>query len=422
MDQAGDDDVGVNWAGNLQYSAGRLVQPRSLEELQEQVAGSTRIKPVGSRHSFNAIADTDGDLLSLAGMPRVFELDEQARSVTIDAGMRYGELAVRLRERGWALENMASLPHITVVGSVATGTHGSGNRVPPLSAQVNAVGLVTADGELRRFARGDEEFGGAVVNLGALGVVIRISLDVVPGFEGRQDVYDGLSWDGVFDDFEELTSAAYSVSLFTRWSGERFGHAWLKSTRGGELPEAGQPPETIQGVKPLGRHIGLAEGPAEAATEQTGIWGSWDERLPHFKLNFTPSNGTELQSEYLLPREQAVEGMRRMRALGDRMAPHLMVSEVRTMAADDQWLSAAYGRETVGFHFTWRQHVEEVAALLPALEDELLPLGARPHWGKLFTTTQVAGLYPRFVDFQALAQRTDPGGKFRNEFLETMLG
>lgn len=418
---AGMQEPELNWARNLQYSAARLLTPRSVEELQEEVAASARLRAVGSRHSFNTIADTDGDLVSLAGLPRTFELDEQARTVTIDAGTRYGELAEALQARGWALENMASLPHITVVGSVATGTHGSGNRIPPLSAQVNAVELITADGELRRFTREDQEFGGVVVNVGALGVVSRISLDVVPSFELRQDVYDGLSWDGVFGDFEELTSAAYSVSLFTRWSGERFGHAWLKSARGGELPAADQPPETIQGIRPLGHHIGLAEGPAEAATEQTGLWGSWDERLPHFKLNFTPSNGTELQSEYLLPRQNAVEGMRRMRELGEQMAPHLMVSEVRTMAADDQWLSAAHGRDTVGFHFTWRQHVEEVAALLPKLEEQLLPLGARPHWGKLFATDELAGLYPRFDDFRALAGRLDPQGKLRNPFLDSLV-
>ncbi|WP_300342156.1 D-arabinono-1,4-lactone oxidase [Nesterenkonia sp.] len=410
-------EVGFNWARNLQYSAGRLLQPRSVEELQGEVAASPRLRAVGSRHSFNTIADTDGDLVSLAGLPRVFELDESARTVTIDAGTRYGELAEALQARGFALQNMASLPHITVVGSVATGTHGSGDRNPPLSHAVREVEIVLADGSLRTFVRGEEDFAGAVVNLGALGVVTRVTLDVVPSFELRQDVYDGISWDGVLESFEQLTSAAYSVSLFTRWTGETFGHAWLKTARA----DGAEAPAELLGRPALDYNIGLAEGPAEAATEQTGVWGSWDARLPHFRMNFTPSNGTELQSEYLLPREHAVEAMRRLRALGDRIQPHLMVSEIRTMAADDQWLSPAYGRQTVGFHFTWRQHTEEVTALLPVLEEQLGDLQARPHWGKLFSATNLAALYPRFDDFRSLAERLDPEGVFHNDFLRRTL-
>lgn len=405
--------VGANWAGNLTYSAGRLLQPNTLDELREQVAGAERIKPVGSRHSFNTIADTHGDMLTLAGLPQIFELDEESRTVTVDAGTRYGDVAAALQSRGWALQNMASLPHITLVGSVATGTHGSGDANPPLSAAVSSVELVLADGSIRTLRRGEDEFAGVVVGLGALGVVTQLSLDVVPSFQVRQDVYPGLGWDAVLENFEQLTGAAYSVSLFTRWVGETFDQAWLKSTD--------DPAPELLGVTALQRDIPMVEGLAEATTAQSGAWGSWDTRLPHFKLDFTPSNGTELQSEYLMPREQAVEGMRRMQKLGAQMEPHLLSSEIRTMAADDQWMSPAFGRDTVGFHFTWRQHINEVIALIPRIEEQLLPLGARPHWGKLFNTTEVAPLYPRFADFRQLAEELDPQHRFRNRFLKAVL-
>ncbi|NDK30984.1 galactokinase [Nesterenkonia sp. Hz 6-5] len=401
-----------NWAGNVEYSARRIAAPSSYGELRSLISSSDRVKAIGSRHSFSTIAHTVGDLISLEDLPRVFEIDEQAGTVTVDAGIRYGELAQLLQERGWALQSMASLPHITVVGSVATGTHGSGDDVPALSAAVRSVEMMVADGSTRIWRRGDQNFGGVVVSLGALGVVTRLSLDIVPSFELRQDVYDGLPWQAVLENFDALTGAAYSVSLFTRWVGETFGHAWLKSTQ--------NPPEELCGTRALTHDVGLVEGAVEATTAQSGVWGSWDARLPHFKLHFTPSNGNELQSEYLLPRENAVEALRRMRDLGPHLEPHLLLSEVRTMAPDDQWMSPAYGRQTVGIHFTWRQHPHEVAALLPLIEEQLMPLGARPHWGKLSAAPSLGQLYPRFPEFCRLAAELDPEGRFRNDFLDRL--
>ncbi|KUG59911.1 FAD-binding protein [Nesterenkonia jeotgali] len=402
-----------NWAGNLTYSSTRLERPRSIDELAQLVAESDQVKALGSRHSFSSVADTTGTLITLTEMPRVFVLDTEARTVTFDAATRYGDLAAALQAEGWALPNMASLPHITVAGSVATGTHGSGNANPPLASSVRSLEMVLADGSLRTFRRGEADFDGAVVSLGALGIVTTLTLEVIPSFEVRQDIYEGVSWEGVLENFEELTGAAYSVSLFTRWADEHFGLVWMKSTQ--------EPPAEVLGVSARREDIGLAGGPPEFATEQGGRWGSWDQRLPHFRLDFTPSNGDELQSEYLLPRENAVEGLRRMRALAAEIEPLLLISEIRTMAADEQWLSGASGRETVGFHFTWLQREVEVAALLPRLEEQLLPLGARPHWGKRFATTEIASHYPRLGDFTRLAKELDPKGRFRNAFLDEML-
>ncbi|GAA4913385.1 D-arabinono-1,4-lactone oxidase [Nesterenkonia rhizosphaerae] len=406
-------EPGSNWANNLQYQAAQLMRPRNLDELHSAVVSSGRIKPLGSRHSFNTIADTSGALVDLSEMPRIFDIDEAIPAVTVDAAMRYGELALLLQQRGWALQNMASLPHISVVGSVATGTHGSGDRNPPLAAAVREVQLMTGTGTLRTLRRGEPDFGAAVVSLGALGVVTQISLDIVPSFQVRQDVYQGLGWEQVLFNFDQLTSSAYSVSLFTRWGADTFGHAWLKSTE--------NPPEELLGVHALTDDIGLVEGTAERTTPQSGVWGSWDQRLPHFKLEFTPSNGSELQTEYLLPRDNAVPAMQELRRMGEQLDPHLLITEIRTMAADEQWLSGAFQRDTVGFHFTWRQHTLDVLSLLPLLEERLLPLGARPHWGKLFAVPDLTGMYPRLGDFTTVAEQMDPEGKFHNDFLTTVL-
>lgn len=403
-------DAGSNWAGNIRYAARELHRPTSVEELRRIVSASRGLRPLGSRHSFSAIADTGGDLIELTALPRTLEIDEDAAVVTVSAGLRYGDLAPALDAAGFALANMGSLPHITVGGATATGTHGSGDGNGTLSRQVAALEFVTVEGDLVRVARGEADFDGAVVHLGALGVVTRVTLDLVPRFTLRQDVYRGLAWDVVLEHFDELTAAAYSVSMFTSWAGERFGDLWLKSTSA--------LPEELYGVRPLVDSVGLAEGKASNTTEQGGVEGAWFERLPHFKLGYTPSNGEELQTEYLLTRRTALEGIRQVRELADLVAPHLLISELRTMAADDLWLSGAYGTDAVGIHFTWKYRPAEVAALLPLIEERLLPLGARPHWGKVSAATDLDRQFPRLDDFRALADRWDPRGKLRNRYLD----
>ncbi|MET0304227.1 MAG: FAD-binding protein [Microbacteriaceae bacterium] len=403
-------DAGHNWAGNIAYAARELHRPTSLEDLRQIVRASRGLRPLGSRHSFSSIADTTGDLVDVTALPAEVDIDEETATATVAAGVRYGDLAVRLEARGWALKNMASLPHITVGGSISTGTHGSGDRNGTLSAAVAAVEFVTADGELVALARGDEGFEGAVVSLGALGVIVRVTLDVVPSYRMRQDVYGMVSWQSVLERFDEISGAAYSVSMFTNWTGDDFGDVWMKAT--GDLPEE------LVGVRPFGAAQGLADGPPDNTTEQGGVEGVWHDRLPHFKMGFTPSNGEELQSEFLVPRPRILEALELIRELGDDIAPHLLVTELRTMAADDLWLSGAYETDAVGIHFTWKPHPSEVGALLHPIEDRLLGLGARPHWGKVSHATDLEALYPRLDDFRALADRYDPRGKLRNRYLD----
>ncbi|PYC88379.1 FAD-binding protein [Streptomyces tateyamensis] len=404
----------TNWAGNIVFGAERFHQPASVAELQRIVAGSRSLRVLGSGHSFNAIADTAGDLVSVAGLPRSVELDERAGTVTVSAGMRYGELAEVLDRAGYALHNLGSLPHISVAGACATGTHGSGVANGSLATAVRAVELVTADGGLRTIDRGAAQFPGSVVALGALGVVTRLTLDVVPAFEIRQWVYEGLPTAALRERFEEIVAAAYSVSLFTRWRGEQIDQVWIKR-RGG--PDA---PATWHGAA-------LADGPRhpvpgcppEPCTRQLGVPGRWHARLPHFRLDFTPSSGEELQSEYFVARTDAVAAFDALDAVRDRIAPALQISEIRTVAADALWLSPAYARDCVAFHFTWHPDAVAVAEAVRTVEEALSAFAARPHWGKVFTMAPetVRERYPRWADFGTLLGDFDPAGKFRNEFL-----
>lgn len=411
-----------NWAGNLTYSAARVHSPATVAQVQELVRGSGKLRALGSRHSFNTIADTTEDLVSLAQLNRVVALDREARTVTVEGGITYGQLGLALQAEGFALHNMASLPHISVAGACATATHGSGDGNGNLATAVCALEFVAADGELVRLSRerDGDVFGGAAVSLGGLGLITQLTLDIQPSFVMQQEVYENLPTAQLDADFEAVVSSAYSVSLFTDWHSERIGQVWIKR----HLPEGAalDVAPSFFGAAPAtaARHP-IAGLPADPCTVQLGVAGPWHERLPHFRIDQTPSIGAELQSEYFVPRAQAVAALRELRALHEQIAPLLMVSEVRTVAADTLWLSPCYNEAQVGLHFTFKRDEPAVRRLLPQIEQRLAPLGARPHWGKLFTMepAHVRSLYQRLPDFQALLRRYDPQGKFRNAFLET---
>jgi alditol oxidase len=404
--------VRTNWAGNVTFAARRVHQPSSLPELQRLVAHSDRIRALGTGHSFSPVADTRGDLVSVAGLPPLIETDSERGTVTVSAGLRYGELAVELNKAGRALANLASLPHISVAGACATGTHGSGDANGGLATAVEAVEMVTADGSLVSVDRAAEP--GAVVALGALGIVTRLTLATRPAFEIAQYVYEDVPLGQVRDHFDEIFASAYSVSVFTGWHGPRAGQIWAKRRTDQPMPrwDYGRPADGP-------RHPVPGMPPANC-TEQQGVPGPWHERLPHFRLEFTPSAGDELQSEYLLPRGHAAGLFDALAPIAAELAAVLQVSEIRTVAADGLWLSPACQRGTVAVHFTWINDWPAVAPVLALVEKQLGPLRARPHWGKLFTTAPavVHGCYERAGDFRDLMRRYDPAGKFRNDLLD----
>ena len=409
---------GRNWAGNVTYSAGRVAEPVTVAELQELVASEERLRVVGSRHCFNDIADTTGVHVSLARLEPEGPARVGEGTFRVPAWWRYGDLVPALRAEGVALANLASLPHISVAGAVQTGTHGSGDAVGSLATQVSAVELVDGRGALVRLERGDADFDGAVVGLGALGVVTHVELDVAPERPVAQWVYEGARLDAVLGDLSSVTGAGDSVSMFTTWADPLvISQVWVKSAaepRAGAVVAAGAVPadgprHPIAGIDP------------EPCTPQLGQYGPWYDRLPHFRLEFTPSVGAELQSEYLVPRAEAVAAVEAVAALAERIAPLLFVCEIRTMAADRLWLSPAYGADTVGIHFTWHPDEAAVRAFLPTLE-AALPDTARPHWGKVFTLPgdRVAARFPRWQDFAGLRARMDPDRRFANAYLDQL--
>jgi xylitol oxidase len=410
-----------NWAGNLEYSTERLHPANSLGQVQEFVKRESKLKVLGTRHCFNDIADSTQNLLSLKPMDRVVALDSKARTATVAAGITYGQLSPYLHEKGFALHNLASLPHISVAGACTTATHGSGEKNGNLATAVSALELVTAKGDVVSLSRelDGETFRGAVVGLGALGVITQITLDLQPTFMMRQYVYENLPLNQLKEHFDAIEASGYSVSLFTDWQKQRLNEVWIKSRM-----EAGQAfdaaPEFF-GAKRAHKNLHpIAELSAENCTEQMGVPGPWYERLPHFRMGFTPSAGKELQTEYFVPRQHALEAILAVERLGDQVTPHLMISEIRTIAADHFWMSPCHQQDCVAIHFTWKQDWPAVSQLLPVIEKELAPFQARPHWGKLFTMspTVLKSRYERLPEFIELSKKYDPQGKFRNAFLE----
>ena len=409
-----------NWAGNLEYSSADVRRPESVAELADIVAAAPRVKALGSRHSFNRVGDTDGLHVLLDALPQQVELDANKGTVRVSGGVSYGALCRTLEESGVAIHNLASLPHISVAGAVQTGTHGSGVDNPSLAGAVESIDLVRASGEQVTLTRADgDEFLASVVGIGALGIVTGLELAVRPSFRMRQRVLEDLPWDNALADFSTIVSSAYSVSLFTDYAGDRINQVWLKA-----LDEE-QPLANLFGATAaLNPRHPLPDMSAENCTAQLDEPGLWLDRLPHFRHEFTPSNGDELQSEFILPLEHAPAALQAVRSLAGQLAPLLFVSEIRTGAADEFWLSPFYRQQSVALHFTWKPLQPEVEAFLPVLEEALRPFGARPHWGKLFTPEghDWETLYPRFANFRSFAAGRDPDGKFRNALLDGILG
>lgn len=407
----------TNWAGNHIYRAGALHRPETLDELRALVALSSRLRVLGSRHSFNAVADSE-ELVELGALPADVVVDHEAQTVSLGAGVRYGDLAEPLKAEGVAIANLASLPHISVAGAIATGTHGSGDGNGNLATSVAALELVTSSGDVVSAARGDADFDGMVVGLGALGAVTRVTLDVEPAFDVRQRVFEGLEWDALFEHFDEITACGYSVSVFTRW-GDIADQVWVKS-RVSDAPEEER--EELFGALPATteRHPILGIDPVNC-TPQLGVAGAWSDRLPHFKMGFTPSNGDEIQSEFHVARRHAAAAIEAMLGLAAELRPLLQVTELRTIAADGLWMSPEYEQDSLAIHFTWVPDQAEVERVLLDVEAALEPFAPRPHWGKVFhaDADTIARRYERLPDFVALAERLDPRGAFRNDWLAT---
>ena len=415
--------VRKNWAGNYTYKAPNLHKPKTVADVQALVKTLDRQKALGSCHCFNDIADSPQNQISTQHLNGIIGIDEKSSTVTVEAGARYGQLAPLLDEKGYALHNLASLPHISVAGACSTATHGSGVTNGNLASAVRGIEFVTANSDVVNLSRNKDgnAFNGAVVGLGALGIITKVTLAIEKTYQVRQDLFQDLPLQSLQNHLDAILSSGYSVSLFTDWKNQNISQVWIK--RRVETDTKALGPD-FYGAKAATKNLHpITRLSAENCTEQLGVAGRWYERLPHFKMGFTPSNGEELQSEYFVPRQNALDALLAIEKKGNLIFPQLMISEIRTITADNLWMSPCFEQDCVAIHFTWKQNWPEVSKLLPMIEAELAPYQARPHWGKLFTMAPavVQSRYEKIPDFLALVNHYDPQRKFNNAFLNLNL-
>jgi xylitol oxidase len=409
-----------NWASNYQYKAKNLLEPKTVEELQALVKKLDSQKALGSCHCFNNIADSPENQISTKNFNKLISFDEENLTVTVEAGVRYGDFAEELHQKGFALNNLASLPHISVAGAMATATHGSGVGNGNLASAVRAMELVNPAGELLNFSqeKDGDKFNGMVVNLGALGIVTKVTLAIEPTFDVRQDVFQNLPVSALKDNFDKIMSSGHSVSLFTDWQNDNVSQVWIKRKVSADTQD--MPATYFEATAATKDLHPITELSAENCTAQMGVAGPWFDRLPHFKMGFIPSSGEELQSEFFVPRDRAMEAYLAVEAMREEIGPLLFITEIRTIKADNLWLSTAYKRESVAIHFTWKQMDKEVRALLPKIEAALAPFDVRCHWGKIFSIDKATlhERYERMDDFLVLVDEFDPKRKLKNAYLD----
>ena len=411
----------TNWAGNLEYATDVFYKPSTVEELQELVRSADQVRPLGTTHCFNPIADSKHGQITVREFDTNIEIDEGSMTATINAGASYGQICKELYQQGFALHNLASLPHISVAGAIATATHGSGVTNGNLGSAISAMEFIDANGELHSLSRKEHQDLGAgiITHLGCLGVITRLTLDLKPKYEVAQQVFLNLPVSNLLDNFLDVMSGGYSVSLFTDYQSDTVNQVWVKSKEEANIGSG----DDYYGAIPADRDVHpIIEISAENCTKQLGVAGPWYDRLPHFRMEFTPSSGKELQSEFFVPAKHAVEAFEFISTLKDQLKPVLMISEIRSIAADDQWMSPFYKQDSIAFHFTWEQDREGVEKVLPIIQNGLEPYGVKPHWGKVFTIApeKIRSLYPNLSKFKAAVQEFDPNGKFRNEFVNTL--
>jgi xylitol oxidase len=409
-----------NWSGNVDLSAATFHQPRTVAEAQRIVAASGAVRAVGAGHTFNQLVVTGGDLISLEHLPRRVEVAADRTTVTVDAGIRYGELAPALDAEGLALANMASLPFFTVVGACATGTHGSGDTNRGLAAAVRGLELITASGDLGIVDDGDDPdtVAAMAVGLGAFGLVTSLTLAVEPRYEMAQTIDVDVPLGATIDRLDEVMASAYSVSLFTNWLGDSIHSLWRKY----RLDE-------LQAPRPEVLELGGTSATAPLVDYHTAAAmapGPWYERLPHVRWDRPDAPRPQLQSEWFVARRHGPDALRAMVALGPRVAPAMtggVLAEIRSVAADDPWLSP-FAEDTLALHFSWASDPGLCAPVIPLIEEALTPFEPRPHWGKLYTMAaeDIRSRYPRFDDWARLVAAYDPTGTFANDHVRALLG
>ena len=407
-----------NWSGTVTFADSQTIAPATVAEFSDVIASNPKVRARGSAHCFNAIADTDAISVTFENLPHDLVINKEKQTVTVSAGIKYGELAVALEERGWALHNMASLPHISIAGAIATATHGSGVGNGNLATAVRSLELVLPDGSMKKVSKGDENFEGYVVGLGLTGIATRIELAIEPTFSISQTVYRGMSRETYAANLDEIMSLAYSVSYFTTWAAAGGGEVWAKFRSGSVAPDG-----LFEAYPATSNRHPLPGLNPEPCTEQMALSGPWHLRLPHFKMEFTPSAGDEIQSEFFVDRKDAPAAIAALEKIAPQINEILWVTEIRAIAADELWMSPHFQRDSIGIHFTWKK-VDAVYEFVKVVEAVLAPFKYRPHMGKVYSATPeyIRSVMPMMEKFGQLVKEIDPKNKFGNAMTDNLLG
>lgn len=407
-----------NWSGTVTFADSQTFAPATTAELAQIVATNPKVRARGSAHCFNAMADTDAISVTFENLPNELMIDKEKEIVTISAGIKYGELAVALEKRGWALHNMASLPHISVAGAIATATHGSGVGNGNLATAVRGLEVVLPDGSFKKITLESPEYAGYVVGLGVAGIVIKVDLAIEPTFNIEQTVYRGMSRETYAANLDEIMSLAYSVSYFTTWAAAGGGEVWAKFRSGSVAPET-----LFEAYPATSNRHPLPGLDPEPCTEQLAVSGPWHLRLPHFKMEFTPSAGDEIQSEFFVDRKDAPAAIAALEKIAPQISEILWVTEIRAIAADELWMSPHYQRDCIGIHFTWKKF-DAVYEFVKVVEAVLAPFNYRPHMGKVYSASPeyIRSVMPKMSEFVRLVKEIDPMNKFGNAMTDKLLG
>jgi FAD-linked oxidoreductase len=427
-----------NWGRTVDTRPAEVVTPGSLDEVAETVAAARArgltVKAIGAGHSFSGIAETDGVLLDVGGLDGLLAVDAATGRVTLGAGTNLYQLPALLAPHGLALENMGDIDRQTIAGATQTGTHGTGARFGGLATRITGLTLITAAGTMLRI---DEEenaelLPAARVGLGALGVVVDIDVQCVPAFLLRAVEHPEAA-DDVLDDFEARATGADHFECY--W----WPHTDRVMTRTNERLPADTPyrPEgrfatwmeerfLQNGVLGLKSALGAVLPAATPAINRfaTRVYGDRTFTAPSYDVFTSPRDVRFREMEYAVPRAAVPDALREVRDAIDRNGWRISFPvEVRATAADDTWLSTAYGRES-GYIAVHRYYREDPTEYFDAVERIMLAHEGRPHWGKMhgLGADDLRERYPRFDDFLAVRDRLDPDRVFANAYLRRVLG
>lgn len=426
----------VNWAGNQTCSPQQIVRPATEEEIvslvEEAASSGTRIKAVGTGHSFSDVACTDGVMVSVDRYAGVESYTADPPRATIRAGMTIESAAVALDALGLGFSSLGDIGKQSLAGAIATGTHGTSSRFGSISAQIRYVRLV--DGRARLVELSEEAdaglFRAAQVNLGALGIVTAVGFDLEPAFNLCTEEWS-MGWDEAIEQLDELRSNSEHFEFF--WF-PHTGKVLAKShNRTGEEPKQADPRKVWFYTVFMGNYVfealcraGKVFPSAIPSINKRIVEGqsSSSRVLPGYRAFINERRVRFYEMEYAIPAEEAARILRRLRGAID--ASGLKISfpvEVRFTPSERPWLSPAYGRDTAWIAVHTFRGVQPVQ-YFQMVEGIMEGVGGRPHWGKMHfrTAATLKKLYPKWKAFQEAHRELDPEGVFRNPYLERVLG